>query len=789
MKRYRILLAAAVLLLVGAVGHAAPKVKNKIKTESGGPPPHTVARQWNDVLLDAIRIDIPKPTVHARNLFHMSVAMWDAWAAYEPSANGYLVKEKLFTADVAAARDEAISFAAYRVLKHRYRYGPGEIPSQQSFDDLMDALGYDRTFTSTDGDSPAALGNRIGQAVIDYGLSDGANEGPLLDYADDTGYATVNPELVFDLPGTFMFDPNRWQPLAFDYLILQNGIVIGAAIQEFLSPNWGKVAPFALKSEDQDYDWVYMDPGPPVELGGATDAEFKANAVQLIELSSQVDPSDGATMDISPGAIHNNPLGTHDGTGRPLNPHTGLPYEPNVVLRADYGRVIAEFWADGPDSETPPGHWNTLANYVVDHPLFERRLYGEGRVLDALEWDVKMYLALNGATHDAAIGAWGCKGHYDYSRPISHIRYMGGLGQSSDPLGPSYNPDGLPLVPDLIEVITEASTQAGQRHQHLASHVGEIAIRAWQGDPADPHNEIGGVGWIRAIEWMPYQRDTFVTPPFAGYTSGHSTFSRAAAEVMTCLTGDPFFPGGMGTFTAYAYDYLEFENGPTTDVELQWATYYDAADEAGISRLWGGIHPAVDDFPGRVMGSEIGIAACEKAGQFYGDGKVTLCHVPPGNPGNAHTISVSPNAMRAHLAHGDSTGACEGDDVSGGYVEESFPRDRTRRGFGSRFGAAAQSTAGARDGFGQNGGGPGTFGAHGGSSGEQDPPVSFGVLDQSTDLHTRYGAVVSLVDQVDPALAGVLIEHLEDIADKAKAAGMKLLAERSERLKERLESR
>src|SRR6058998_1488848 len=83
----------------------------------------SVARQWDEELLDAIRIDIPKPPVHARNLFHLSVAMWDAWAAYSPTAVGYLVREKHRAADVEAARDEAISFAAYRLLKYRFPVG------------------------------------------------------------------------------------------------------------------------------------------------------------------------------------------------------------------------------------------------------------------------------------------------------------------------------------------------------------------------------------------------------------------------------------------------------------------------------------------------------------------------------------------------------------------------------------------------------------------------------------------------------------------------------------------
>ena len=112
------------------------------------------------------------------------------------------------------------------------------------------------------------------------------------------------------------------------------------------------------------------------------------------------------------------------------------------------------------------------------------------------------------------------------------IRWMGGLGQSSDPELPSYHPDGLPLIPGEVELITEASVRPGWRHDHLADHVGEIAIWAWTGNPDDPETELGGTGWIRAVEWVPYQLATFVTPAFAGYISGHSTFSRAAAEVL-----------------------------------------------------------------------------------------------------------------------------------------------------------------------------------------------------------------------------------------------------------------
>ena len=130
-------------------------------------PARSAARVWDEQLLGAIRLDIPKPPAHARNLFHLSVAMWDAWAAYSDEAAGILVTEKMTAPfDVEAARAEAISYAAYRVLKQRFPVGttdvdgkpchPNAAKSQAAFDAQMDALGYDRTFTSTQGDSPAA---------------------------------------------------------------------------------------------------------------------------------------------------------------------------------------------------------------------------------------------------------------------------------------------------------------------------------------------------------------------------------------------------------------------------------------------------------------------------------------------------------------------------------------------------------------------------------------------------------------------------------------------------------
>jgi hypothetical protein len=612
----RLAIAAIAVLGVAALAVglvvALPRTRMPSCAPIAAHPDWSVARRWDEALLDAIRRALPNPPLHARNLFHVSAAMWDAWAAYDPTASGYLVKEKHTAADVTAARDEAISYAAYRVLTERYIKAVGADTSLSEFDDLMDALCYPISTTTTDGDSPAAVGNRIARAVIAYGLADGSNE--TTGYNDPT-YKPVNPPLVVDGPGTVMSDPNRWQPLQIAHMISQNGIPVTNGVQQAVGTHWGYVKPFAIP--DGGPLGVPIDPGPQLRLGDpATDVAFKDQVVEVIRDSSLLDPAEGLTIDISPGARGNNDLGTNDGHGHSLNPATGQPYPPDVVNEADFGRVMAEFWADGPKSETPPGHWNVLANLVSDELGSNLRIGGSGPAVDRLEWDVKLYFALNGAVHDAAIAAWGLKGHYDGVRPISMIRYMGGLGQSSDPTLPSYNKEGLPLEAGLIELITKETTAPGARHAALAGHEGEIAIRAWGGNPADPKTQIGGVKWILAKSWVPYQLPTFVTPSFPAYASGHSTFSRAAAEVLTGITGSEYFPGGIAGYTIPAGS-LKFEAGPTTAVPLQWATYYDAADQAGQSRLWGGIHIQADDFTGRRLGAACGKAAWALAQRYF----------------------------------------------------------------------------------------------------------------------------------------------------------------------------
>ncbi|MGI9149670.1 MAG: vanadium-dependent haloperoxidase [Chloroflexota bacterium] len=610
--RLKIALAAVVVLAVGGAFAVRHVVTPSRCPPIADHPEWSVARRWDEALLDAVRRALPAPTVHARNLFHTSAAMWDAWAAYDPNASGYFVTEKYRPSDLGAAREEAISYAAYRVLTARYIKSVGASQSLSEFDDLMDSLCYPLDVDTVEGNSPAAVGNRIAAAVIDYGLTDGSKQE---DGYADPDYSPVNPPLAVARSGTTMVDPNRWQPLQLEHMISQNGIPVVNGVQQFIGSHWGGVKKFALPPGGRDR--LPFDPGGPPRLGDpATDQAYKDQALELIRDSAMLDPTTGSTLDISPGAAGNNTLGTNDGRGRIRNPATGKPYLPDVVNQGDFMRALAEFWADGPNSETPPGHWNVIANSVSDTLSPDLRIGGQGRSVDRLEWDVKLYFALNGAVHDAAISAWGAKGHYDSARPISMIRYLGGLGQSSDPTLPAYNPEGLPLVAGLVEVVTSRTTAPGQRHAALAGHEGQIAVRAWAGSPSDPGTQSAGAAWILAVDWMPYQAPTFVTPSFAGSFSGHSAFSRAAAEVLTGFTGNEYFPGGLAESIVKAGS-LKFEAGPSHDVPLQWATFFDAADQAGISRLYGGIHISADDLTGRRVGAECGQAALLLAARYF----------------------------------------------------------------------------------------------------------------------------------------------------------------------------
>lgn len=634
--------------------------------------PHSVAREWNEVLLEAIRSDFARPVVHARNLFHTSAGMYDCWSAINQSGTPFFLgrtingtsfsfdpSELYDYPDKQAATEAAISYLNYHLLRHRFAFSPGRDLVYDLIDDLMAAKGYTTSLANgpdTENyrlENPAFLGNYLAKRIITFGLNDGSNEA--FDYINRR-YEPVNLPLPVNSFGSQGINqPDRWQPLSFERFLDQSGQQL-ANTPEFLGAEWGKVKPFALTTEDltihrrpgEDLDWwVYHDPGPPPSFYDAPENGnrwFHWNFELVVKWSSHLDPTDGVNWDISPASLGNIGAENYPRTfaeypnfydeleggdpsrGHAVNPATGQPYAPNIVPRGDYTRVLAEFWADGPASETPPGHWFVIMNEkVLDHPDLVRKFKGEGEVLSPLEYDIKAYFLLGGTMHDAAISAWGIKGYYDYVRPLSAIRYLASLGQRSDmSLNlPEFNDLGIDLTPGFIEAFSNPDDVYDN------NTTGFLKFRSWRGNRYLENfgGAFAGVDWINAGWWEPYQRPTFVTPNFAGYISGHSTFSSAAAQVLEQFTGDRYFPGGLAEFLAPQNDFLVFEQGPSVDVRLQWATYRDASDQTSLSRIWGGIHPPVDDVPGRLIGIEVGNDAFALVDQLF-SGQQVFCADP-----------------------------------------------------------------------------------------------------------------------------------------------------------------
>ncbi len=626
---------------------------------------HSIARIWNEIILSAIRRDTVRPPVQARNLFHISAAMYDVWALYNSGNTPYLFgknatirscqipkKSQLFFDQKNITR--AMSYTAYRLIKYRYRESPGYATTLDSINSLMNSYGFaindtrDNLANSTDA---TTIGNAVAKCYIEYGKTDGSNEGWLSQVGEwgthaNQYYASINPPLNMNGSGwnTEILDWNRWQPLSVGIFIDQGGNSIPGWAATFIWAEWGNVQPFSLREDQKTIHErdghiypTYLDPGsPPQILSGSANIDdlgtklYKWNFELVWLWSSHLDPRDNVMIDISPTKLGNTEtlpttfadmMNFYDikngGTktlGRSINPKTGNPYTSEIVPRGDYTRAIAEFWADGPSSETPPGHWFSLLNTISDK-IPNKYWEGKDPKIDSLEWDIKSYFTLGGAMHDAAIWAWWAKWAYDCIRPVSALRALASRGQSTDKNLPNYDPLGMELIPGYIEIIGPGDALEWKK----GINRGKIKMRAWKWPKYvfDPNTDFAGVDWILAENWWPYQRSSFVTPPFSGYVSWHSTFSRAAAEVLTSITGDEYFPWWLLTVPLHARDYLVFEQWPSRNITLQWATYRDAANESALSRIWWGIHPPMDDIPGRLLWEKIGKQAVIYASSFF----------------------------------------------------------------------------------------------------------------------------------------------------------------------------
>lgn len=535
LRRLGTLLSATLLLFTVSAGCPLSPPSETFNT--------SLVVKWNEVALAAVRNGPPRPTVIARSMFLLHSAMYEAWAQYDDNAKGIVLRGSLrrpLLERTVENKSIAISYAAYAVLADQF---PAYETNTGAFSRLMDALGLP---INNDGDetTPQGIGRRAAEAVLAARLDDGSNAAA--NYADLPSelypelYAPVNSAdpATGRVPGGAEFNPNRWQPLR-----VPNGTLTDAdgnpiyddadpgtyTDQRFLTPHWGAVRPFALARGDA------LRPAAPPQFGSTepytdalgqvmtNDAAYRAQFTQILEYSAAL---------------------------------------------TDEQKVIAEYWADGPRSETPPGHWNALAHGVC---------FRDKHTLDD---DVKMFFALNGALLDASIAVWDAKRVYDFVRPQSAIRNL---------------------------------------------YFGQM-VAAWAGPDE-------GTQMIAGENWRPYQALTFVTPPFAEYVSGHSAFSAAAAAVLRGYAGsDAFYDGRTILFDEdFNSDGLPdllgehvvgvggnmFEGSPAKIITLRWRTFTEAANEAGISRRYGGIHIQDGDLRARDMGREIGDLALQRAREYW----------------------------------------------------------------------------------------------------------------------------------------------------------------------------
>jgi hypothetical protein len=483
----------------GAVLLAPSWARTAVLPPAANPREDSIVVLWNRALLQGVRESKLGPPMIARALALAHTAAYDAWAAYDRFAVGTGLGGALRQPPAErrlANKSEAISFATYRAGIDLF---PGS--KATAFDPLMRQLGYDPSKSS----GAAAIGIAAAQAVLEFRHRDGSNQlgdepgGKLgVPYSDYTGFKSVNLPMNMTVPFELstVVDVNQWQPM--QYFDGSGKFVT----QEFVGAQWQHVIPFAMASASQ----LRSRTGPLTTRSPAFLPQHQA----LVDLSANL---------------------------------------------TDTQKMIAEYWADGPHSELPPGHWDLFAQFVARRDRHGAEEHG-------VDLDVKLFFALTNAIFDAGIVAWDQKCAFVGCRPTTAIRVL----------------------------------FYGKQ------------IRSWAGP---------GLG-TRAIPgetWVPFQPATFPTPPFPGYTSGHSNFSAAGAEILRLFTGSDQF--GASVTLAAGSSRAEPGVTPAEDVTLSWKTFSDAADQAGLSRRYGGIHIEEDDLPGRSTGRICGRQAWAKAQTYF----------------------------------------------------------------------------------------------------------------------------------------------------------------------------
>jgi hypothetical protein len=240
----------------------------------------SAARLWEQVAVDAIgRPSGASEPAEARDLYDVSVAMYDAWKATKSA--------------------EAVSYAAYRVLLWRASFESNLAVTFERLTGAMKDQCLSIDYTSTSADTPAAVGNRIAATVIAAGTHDGSNEA--LHYADPS-YTPENAPLILAQYGSTVHDPTFWQPLALTQIAPKGIQGLPGDIQAFEASQWGDVKTFAGKVAAQK---PHFDTTEALAVIRATSSKNPGPAVRQnrrpsdwVELAATEHASTGLASDV-----------------------------------------------------------------------------------------------------------------------------------------------------------------------------------------------------------------------------------------------------------------------------------------------------------------------------------------------------------------------------------------------------------------------------------------------------------------------------------------------------------
>ena len=484
-----------------------------------GPSPNDdVVLSWGEQTLATVRATKATPPVVARALAVVHTAMYDAWAAYDAKALGTRTGGSLRR----PASEHTANYKSMAMSYAAYRVLLDLFPSRAGdISGFMTALGYDAADTSTDPATPQGIGNLVAAAVLEFRHADGSNQlGNLNGGAPYSDWTGYQPVNSWNRVN----DVYRWQPLCVPTPPRGTTSCAGT-VQTFTTPHWGRVTPFALTRPDQF--------GPPP----LARSELPAEAKELVDIQDGLEDDD---------------------------------------------KTIVSYWADGPGSETPAGHWAMIAAAAS-------RAAGTN-----LDGNVKLFFALTNGLLDSSIATWNAKRVRDSVRPITYIRWL----------------------------------YAGKN------------IKGWAGPGK-------GIVSMDGSNWIPYQAPGSVTPPFAEYTSGHSGFSGASAQVFHRFAGTDAFRAALSVTVPAGSSTIEPKLVPRYDTTLVFKSFLDAAESAGKSRLYGGIHFEQADDNGRALGLQVGEAVWARALTYFNGTAVVPTTSPTATvapTSTAPTATVAPTA-------------------------------------------------------------------------------------------------------------------------------------------------